>query len=116
MMQKAVLLRCPICDSVRTLEGERNRYAKNDLYKTAKNHLASHNLDETKSAIRKCEIVSDAVEIVIYSEDHDPLPNKEWKQRNATWLPENVLDRVDTSNPSPESSADTTPIQLHNED
>lgn len=114
-MKRAVLLRCPICDSVQTLEGQKSRYAKDDLYKTAKNHLSAHNLGETKSAIRKCEIVSDAVEIVISSENHDRLPNEEWKQRNATWLPENVLDRVDTSNSSPESAVDTTPLQFHNE-
>lgn len=115
-MRKAVPLRCPICDSVQTLDGQKSRYAKDDLYKTAKNHLSTHNLGESKSAIRKCEIISDAGEIVISSENHDRLPNEEWKQRNATWLPENVLDRVNTYSPSPESSVETTPLQLHNEE
>jgi len=115
-MRNAVLLRCPLCDSVQTLEGQKSGYAKDDLYKTAKNHLSCHGLGETKSAIRKCEIVSDAVEIVISSENHERLPIGEWKQRNATWLPENVLDRVDTSSPSPESAVETTPLQFHNEE
>ena len=114
-MRKSILLKCPICESVQTLEGQKSGYAKDDLYAVAKVHLSEHDLDETKAAIRKCEIVSDAVEILISPENHDRLPSGEWKQRDNTWLPENLLNQVNTDSPSPEPAVETTPLQSSNE-
>lgn len=89
-MKEAVVLRCPICNSVQALEGQRSSYSKDELYSTAKNHLHDHDLNEPKTAIRKYGIVSDAVEVLISSENYDQLPLGEWKGHETTWLPENA--------------------------
>lgn len=109
-MQTAVLLRCPICDSVHALEGQRSEYSKQDLYSSANTHLRSHDLNEPKTAIRKYGIVSDAVEIVVSLEDHHRLPIGEWKERDDTWLPDGVLSGRETSLPTSESSVEMSSL------
>jgi hypothetical protein len=96
-MQSAVLLRCPVCSAVHALEQRRSEYSKQDLYATAKTHLSAHNLNEPKTAIRKNEIISEAIEIVVSSENYDRLPVGEWKKRDHTWLPDGVLSGEDVS-------------------
>lgn len=103
-MQSAVLLRCPMCNAVHVLEGRRSDYSKQDLYATAKTHLSAHNLNEPKTAIRKYGIMSDAVEIVVSSENRHQLPIGEWKKRDSTWLPNGVLSGEDVPLRAPESS------------
>lgn len=109
-MQHAVLLRCPICNAVQALEGRRRDYSKEDLYLTAGAHLRDHDLNETKTAIRKCQITLDAVEIVSFSEDYHQLPIGEWKERANTWLPEGALSGGDTSLPASGSSIRETSL------
>lgn len=103
-MQSAVLLRCPTCNAVRALEGRRNEYSKQDLYATAKAHLSDHDLNEPKTAIRKYGIMSDAVEIVVSSENRQQLPTGEWRERDNTWLPKGALSGGDAPLQAPESS------------
>lgn len=102
-MQPAVLLRCPMCNAVHALAGRRSEYSKQDLYATAKVHLSDHNLNEPKTAIRKYGIMSDAVEIVVPSEDRRQLPIGEWKERDNTWLPDGVLSGEDAPLQVPKS-------------
>ncbi len=109
-MQSAVLLRCPICTAVHALEGRRNEYSKQDLYSVVNTHLRGHNLNEPKMAIRKHGIVSDAIEIIISSENHHQLPIEEWKERDNTWLPDGALSGQDTSLPMSESSVETSSL------
>ena len=105
-MESAVLLRCPICNAIRALEGRRSEYSKQDLYARVKPHLGSHDLNEPKMAIRKYGIISNATEIVIPSETNQQLPIEEWMERDDTWLPDGALSDGDGSLSAPESSVE----------
>ncbi|OYR51039.1 hypothetical protein DJ73_14640 [Halorubrum sp. Ea1] len=107
-MQSAVLLRCPMCNAIHALEGQRNEYSKQDLYSRVKTHLRGHNLNEPKMAIRKYGIVSDAVEVVVSSENRHQLPIEAWQKRDDTWLPDGVLSDGDTSPTASESSVEVS--------
>ncbi len=105
-MPRAVLLRCPICDSVRAFEGTRNERSKPELYPPVKEHLRSHGLDESKAAIRKHQIIDDADELIVAADDRSRLPVSGWQSRSATWLPESV---------PPETTPDATRSRPHAE-
>jgi hypothetical protein len=107
-MQSAVFLRCPLCNAVHALEGRRREYSKRELYSFVKTHLRRHDLSEPKTAIRKYEIVADAVEIVVTSEDRRRLPTEEWTERDNTWLPDGVLPGGETSLPTTGSSTESS--------
>lgn len=109
-MESAVLLRCPICNTVRVLEGRRNEYSKQDLYARVKTHLGGHDLDEPKMAIRKNGIVSDATEIIIPSETLQQLPIEEWTERDDTCLPGGVLSGGDESLSASESLVEVSSL------
>ena len=109
-MESAVLLRCPICNAVRALEGRRNEYSKQDLYSHVKTHLRGHDLNEPKMGIRKYGIVSDATEIVIPSETHQQLPIEEWTERDDTWLPDGTPSGDEGSPSAPESSVEVSSL------
>ena len=109
-MESAVLLRCPVCNAVRVLEGRRSEYSKQDLYARVKAHLRGHDLNEPKMAIRKCGIVSDATEIVIPSENYQQLPIEEWTERDDTWLPDGSLSGGEESLSAPESSVEISSL------
>jgi hypothetical protein len=105
-MESAVLLRCPICNAVRALEGRRNEYSRQELYARVKSHLGDHDLDEPKMAIRKYGIVADATEIVIRSENQQQLPIEGWTTREDAWLPDGALSGGEESPSAPESSVE----------
>lgn len=109
-MESAVLLRCPICNAVRALEGRRSEYSKQDLYSRVKTHLRGHNHTEPKMAIRKYGIVSNATEIVVPSENHQQLPIEEWTERDDTWLPDGSLSGGEGSLSAPESSVEISSL------
>jgi hypothetical protein len=67
VMPRAVLLRCPICDAVRALEGSRDARSKPELRATAKAHLGDHLRDESQAAIRKHQAVDAAAEVIVPS-------------------------------------------------
>ena len=89
-MPRAVLLRCPICDAVRTLDGGRDARSKAELRETAKAHLGGHLRDESTAAIRKHQVAETATEIIVPTDDVDRLPSGEWRAPDAAWLPEGV--------------------------
>lgn len=109
-MKSAVLLRCPICNAVRALEGRRSKYSKQDLYSHVKTHLRGHDLNEPKMAIRKYGIGSDATEIVVPSENHRQLPIEEWTERDDTWLTDGSLSDGEGSLSAPESSVEISSL------
>lgn len=105
-MKSALVLKCPMCNAVHTLKGQRNEYSKQDLYAQAKTHLRNHDLNETKAAIRKNEIVYDATEIVISSEMYQQLPIKAWMEPDDAWLPDDVMSENEGSQSEFESSVE----------
>lgn len=109
-MESAVLLRCPICNAVRALDGRRNEYSRQELYARVKRHLHDHDLNEPKMAIRKYGIVADATEIVIHSEDQQQLPIEEWTTRDDAWLPDGALSGGEESLSAPESSVEISSL------
>jgi len=110
VMQSAVLLRCPLCDAVCALEGQRSEYSKKDLYSRAKIHLRDHGLDEPKMAIRKYGIATDTTEIVVSPERHRQLPISEWIARDDAWLPDGVLSGGDAALATSESPVETSSL------
>lgn len=115
-MTRAVLLRCPNCDSVYAVEGQRTDYSKDDLFPIVKNHLCGHALSESKAAIRKYRIIENAVELVIPANELERLPVGEWQHRTATWLPDGALSHLDGSNRPPETPAESASLQSHTGD
>ncbi|WP_050024740.1 hypothetical protein [Halorubrum saccharovorum] len=89
-MPRAVLLRCPICDAVRALDGTRDARSKAELRATAKAHLRDHARDESPTAIRKHQTVETAAEIIVSADDIGRLPTDEWRNPGSAWLPEGV--------------------------
>ena len=115
-MSRAVLLRCPICGAVRSLEGKRNERSKTELCATAKTHLREHHRAESSAAIRKHQIVDSAAEIIVSAENLSRLPTDEWRESDDAWLPERVSSPVDGSGALPASADGTAPLGPNVED
>lgn len=96
-MPRALLIGCPVCDSVRALEGKRSGYSKSTLCATAREHLCDHNLTESKTAIRKHQLIAESVELLVTATEFDQLPIEEWQPHTATELPNKVFAGGDTS-------------------
>ncbi|PAU82703.1 hypothetical protein CK500_13995 [Halorubrum salipaludis] len=89
-MPRAVLLRCPVCDAVRALDGDRSDWPRGDLYATVESHVRDHSTDETKTAIRKHRAVAESTELVVSRTQLDRLPTERWRDREAATLPESL--------------------------
>lgn len=89
-MPRAVLLRCPVCDSLRAFEGSRDDYSTEELWATAKTHLRDHLLGESKTALRKHQTAAEADEIIVSAGDVGRLPTDEWRHPSDAWLPDGV--------------------------
>lgn len=112
-MPRAVLLQCPVCNSVRALEGNRDEYTGAKLRTIADTHLRDHLLDESTTAIRKHQIAAGAVEVIISAEEDERLPNAAWRERTDAGLPDRVLsDDEMWSEPSAEGAS----LRSHAED
>jgi hypothetical protein len=110
-MSRAVLLRCPVCNSARALEGNRDNYSNGELCATAHPHLRTHRLDESSTAIRKHQIANQAVELIVSPADLDRLPTAAWQKHTATWLPDDRVLRVNSSETPSDSSSEKPPRQ-----
>lgn len=108
-MPRAVLLACPICDSVRAVEGRQTDYSKEDLFPTVKDHLRSHRITESKAAIRKHQIAEETVELIVQADEFENLPVGEWQDQTAARLPEGAVSGAGGSSRQPESSVESVP-------
>lgn len=84
---RAVLLKCPVCDALRALEGKRADRPRSDLYATAADHVRDHPVDETETAIQKHRVVARAVELVVSPDELDRLPTERWRDRGGSGIP-----------------------------
>jgi hypothetical protein len=115
-MPRAVLLRCPICGAVRTLDGARDARSTAELRETAKAHLGDHLRDESPAAIRKHQIADTATEIIVPTDDIDRLPTDKWRDPGAAWLPEGVPSSADALGARFGSSDEAVPLGSNAED
>lgn len=113
-MPRAILLQCPICNSVITYAGTMDDHAETELKASAKNHLSDHHhhLAENKAGIRKHQIAAEAAEITVSAAENDRLPEGEWQPASDTWLPDEVtLTEVNSNRHG--SAGDLTSSQLN---
>lgn len=116
VMPRAVLLRCPICDAVRALEGSRDARSKAELRATARAHLDDHLRDESQAAIRKHQTVDAATEVIVPADDLGRLPTDRWVEPGSAWLPEGVPSSADAVGPRFRSPDQTARLETDAED
>lgn len=115
-MPRAVMLQCPICDSLLTFAGTKGDHSNKELQTRAKTHVSSHRLNESKAAIRKHQIAAEAEEIIVSAVDLDQLPTAEWQPLSETSLPDGITSAGTTGSNRPVSSGDRFSFQSHVQD
>jgi len=93
-MARVVLLGCPICDAVRTLEGTQTDHPPDNLQSVVRRHLHTHYFAEDNAAALTRRVASNAVEVIVPAADLGHLPLDEWRPHTDTGLSQNVVTRA----------------------